>query len=187
MALGENALLDWTKLKTYFPDLADAQQAYFELLIEAASSTANRYAKRKLKARDLEVVSDGPGSSLLLLPEYPINSITSVFVDRLHVFGADTEITDYLRYDEEGILYLDREFPSGAQCIKVNYNGGYQTVPPDLEFAVVETTWWNRGRLQLGNIGTKSLRDPTGIGTDYELTVPVNAQRVFEEYRRNPA
>lgn len=184
MALGADALLTFTRLKDFFPDIADTDQASYEIMIDAASSTANRYAKRRLAARDYTSIIDVRESLYLILPEYPINSVTSLFIDATGVFAVASEITDFVIRSEEGTLYRMAGFSDAPSSAKVVYNAGYSTTPPDLEFAVVETLWWNKKRLELGSMGVKSIRSPDGLGTDFELTVPVNAQRVFEDYRR---
>lgn len=184
MALGEEALLTFVRLKDYFPDLSDDDQAFYEVMIDAASSTANRYAKRRLAARDYTAIIDVRESRYLTLPEYPINSVDSLFIDPAGVFPADSEITDFIIRSEEGTLYRLSGFRDAPSSAKIIYNAGYTDTPPDLEFAVVETLWWNKKRLELGSMGVKSIRSPDGLGTDFELTVPVNAQRVFEDYRR---
>ena len=188
MALGADALLDWAKLKEYFPDYDDADQAFGELPINSASRTANRISRRSLKARDYTTTLDGEGGGWIVLPEYPVNSITSLFVDVARLFGPSTEISSvfYTLDSESGRIYSDTPFPKCIRCIKVIFNAGYvdAAVPEDLEYAVVEVVRWNWSRIRSANIGVRRMQNPDGIGTDFELTTPMNAQRVFEEYRR---
>lgn len=188
MALGVDALLDWAKLKEYFPDYDDADQDFGELLINSASRTANRISRRKLAARDHTEILDGDGGRWIVLSQYPVNSLTSIFVDVARIFDPATELPSiYYELDaESGRIYADTPFPKWVRCLKVIYNAGYEfgSIPEDLEYAVVETVRWNWSRIRSANIGVRRMQNPDGIGTDYELTTPMNAQRVFEEYRR---
>ncbi len=90
MPVGVNALTTWERAKAVLGFSYD-QQEEVEFLIDAVSSTANRISGRKLKARDYgDLRVDGSGSNTLLLPEYPIVSVTALYVDHTRLFGDDT-------------------------------------------------------------------------------------------------
>jgi hypothetical protein len=187
MALASYALVDWQTVRDHL-GLDDSEQAKAELVINAASETANRYAERKLAATDYTHTLDGSGREELRLPQYPVNSITSVHVDVDREFGSDTEVTDYLTYSDEGILVRTDAgtWPSARQSVRVVYNAGYSTVPSELQIAVLEVVDYNWRRLASRSIGTRSMSGE-GVTTEFELTIPTNAQRVFEGYRRRDA
>ena len=185
--LASYALVSWEFVKEMLPEAKDTQQLYYERLINAASTLANRISGRQLKAVDYTQILDGSGDESIVLPEYPANSVTSLYIDTSRAFAASTEMTDYLLYSDIGKLLLpSATFPDSPQCVKVVYNAGLNPVPEDLEIAVLEVVVYNRKRLSgQGNmIGTKSSQAEGMITTAYELTIPVNAQRVFESYRR---
>lgn len=186
--LNDNALISYAEAKIWLPDLIqDDQQEYAYAMINAASDIANKYSGRKLSARDYTEQLDGNGKTYLLLPQYPINSVTELNIDADREFLAETKISsnDYVLYEGEGAIYYSLGFDTGHKNIKVVYNAGYQltAVPNDLKTAVLETISWNWGRLRGNGIGIKT-QDMNGMETAYELTVPVNAQRVFESYRK---
>jgi len=187
MALDENALVTWEKTQSLL-GLDASDQGKYESLINAASAIANKYTLRNLKARDYTHVLDGSGNKDLLLPQYPINSITSVHVDIDRDFNDETEITEYLHYDEEGILYYEEEFPDIRQTVKVVYNAGFPaaSIPEDIQMAVVEIVVWLAGRLNDSGvgIGIRQIEGPGGGTTEYEMTIPLAAQRKLEPYVR---
>lgn len=181
------ALISWEFTKEILPDLRDTDQIRYELLINAASSTANRVADRYLKALDYTSTLDGSGRSSLLLPEYPVNSVSAVRIDTERVFGAESEVTGYLVYATEGkITLISGSFPSSPQCVEVAYNAGFDPVPEDLKLAVLEVVIYNAKRLggNAGAVGVRSIAGPDGLNTSYELSIPMNARKVFESYRR---
>jgi len=185
--LAAHALVSWEFVKEMLPDAQDTQQLFYERLINAASPQANRIAGRRLKAVDYTEILDGTGDDSIVLPEYPANAITSLYIDTARAFGAATEVTDYLLYSDVAQIVLpSRTFPDSPQCVKVLYNAGLNPVPEDLEIAVLEVVVYNRKRLSgQGNIiGMKSSQVDSTVTMAYELTIPANAQRVFESYRR---
>lgn len=182
--LASHALVSWEFAQEIL-ELKDDEQTRFERLINAASATANRIGRRVFGATDYTVYLDGNGSQRLLLPEYPVNSITELNIDTEWDYAADTIETDYLLYADRGEIYRKyAEFPDHPQCVKAVFNAGYATVPDELQMAVIEVVAYNAARIANRGtlIGTKSFEADGAITTSYELTVPVNAQRVFEYY-----
>jgi len=111
-------------------------------IITAADAFVKNYCGRVLEAADLtELHSTTKGQVVLVLDEYPVNSVTSLHDDPERAFGADTLIatTDYVVDKAEGIIRLDGVyFAGGLQNVQVVYNAGYTTVPADLEQATLE-------------------------------------------------
>lgn len=185
MALDENALVTWETLQTLL-NLDMEEQSRYEKLINAASAVANRYTRRKLKARDYTVILDGTGREELLLPEYPVNSVTNLFIDSSRGFGSETEVTDYLVYEDEAIIVYESLFPSLRKSVKVIYNAGYETVPEDLQIAAVEIIAWMASRMNDSGVGVgiRQIQTPGGGSTEYEMTIPLAAQRKLDFFIR---
>lgn len=185
MALAANALITYAELQELMATAGDSQQTYGETLINMSSAVAEQYAKRKLAARDYaDERHSGDGRSMLMLREYPIVSVSAVYIDSERAFGATTEVDDYEIDSEIGGLWRSEKWTPGNRNIRVDYCAGYETIPDDLRLAVVETVIFNWQRLQSQNIGARTARGLDGIETEFELTVPVNAQRTFEAYKR---
>ena len=186
-----NSLVTWALVKEML-DRTDAEQTKIERIINAVSRTANRISGRYLKTRAYTKILDGTGTATVNLGEYPVNSITKLYQDGMRVFGASTEIaaTDYARYDEIGSVQLySGTFPSGIKTVKAIFDAGLgyggAQIPEDLQFAALEAVEWNAKRF-LGalGIGEKSKNMGEGVTAQFEITIPLNAQRVFEAYAR---
>lgn len=119
-----------------------ADDAILNRIISAADAFVKNYCRRVIEAADLtEYHSTKKGQVVLMLDEYPVNSVTSLHDDTERVYGTDTLIatTDYIVDKAEGIIRLDGiYFYAGLQNVQVVYNAGYSTVPADLEQAALE-------------------------------------------------
>ncbi len=189
-----NALVTWATAQTLLNFGAD-QKYIAEFYINMASLVANRETGRALKARDYDVQLDGHGGADLLLPEYPVNSLTAVYVDAARAFGTTTEISDTLLYSEHGLIRrTSGVFPEEPKAVRVVYNAGYgydgAEIPHDLQLAVIEIISYSFSRMGSapgGGVGIRSVKGPDGMDTSYELTLPMNAKRLLSAYRRNRA
>lgn len=86
---------------------------------------------------------DGPGSGTLILPKYPILTITKIECDGVEWTGS--EITDtFAIYNDEGMIKvreglnldnvgLDEVFAKGTQNIEITGTFGYAAVPALIE------------------------------------------------------
>lgn len=114
------------------------------IALDAACSAVRGYIDQNAESTTVtDGWLDGTGTCRMLLPQFPIVSISalSVYVDR-----ADTnpeilvENTDYVLNYESGIL--DRidggVFYSGEQNIKLSYVYGYSTVPADVRLVALQ-------------------------------------------------
>lgn len=110
-------------------------------ILEGADAEVKQYCDR-----DLEVTTytdqyyDGDGSSKLLLDDYPVVSVTSLYCDLGRDFDASTLVasSDYKLDSEKGIieLYDGSVFPVGPNTIKITFSAGYSVVPSDIVSAV---------------------------------------------------
>lgn len=103
--------------------------------ITQKSKRCSEYCNRKFAARNLTEYYDGDESGILILNEYPVNSITSIHDDTDRVYGSDTLIasTDYVIKSDDGMVKFDGVLlTKGIDNIKVVYNAGFSTLPGDL-------------------------------------------------------
>lgn len=185
MALNANALIDLAYLNSMRSKAVEtADESFAEELINQASAMAERYCGRVLASQSVTSVVDAPGGTALILPEYPVSAVTSVFIDTAREFGAATEVTDYYLEAPTGILFRDTGFGSGRRVVKVIYTAGYATVPADLSQAIVELVQWLWGRQRSQSVGIRVSRGIDGVETEHELTMPLATQRALERYRR---
>lgn len=148
----------------------------------------------------------------MFLRHYPVNSITSVTVNGDAVNAATDPATDtgywidLTRSPEDrqkvfllsdgGLWYPGFNEPwVFMPDIVIIYKGGYTTVPPAIEQAVIEWVSFRRGQSQLQQLdqsaGGERIGDYELVGqvidntmTAVEAEIPVNVQRVIDQYRR---
>lgn len=176
-------LTTWAKAQERLGYTA-GEKAVVEGWIAAACAAADTYTNRKLAAADYTLQLDGPGRQVLQLPQWPINSVTSVHQDATRAFGAATEVTDYVQYDDIGHLWRQTGWSEGRATIQVVCNLGYSTVPADLENAVIELVSYYYERQKAQAIGIRAITSPDGINTAYELEAPLGVRRTFARYRK---
>lgn len=109
-------------------------------LLKAAEEKAKRYCGTVLEAEDVTEYRDGDGTDVLLLKNYPVNSVASVYddVDRTYAAASLIAAADYM-FESSGRLILDAlVFNIGRQNVKVTYNAGYTAtaMPYDLKKAI---------------------------------------------------
>jgi len=94
---------------------------------------------------------------------------------------------DYSLYGAVGKIVLDNTiFSGGAQAVKIVYNGGYSTIPWDLQEAAREflASVWNRDKKDLLNVASVSVE---GQSISYDIkAIPEFAKEVLD-YHRRPA
>lgn len=177
-------LTTWSAVQSRF-SLDSGQQAETENLISVASSRAEHYTGRILAAQDQTFQLDGHGGRTLVLGEYPINSVASVYIDADRSFGADTEVTDYVVRSERGSLHRDKGWPRGYLNIEVTANVGFAAVPADLEESVIQLVgyWLDSPAINWigGEEGTEG-----GYQSQYTgaMDIPFQVINVWAYYRK---
>lgn len=183
----DNSLVSLGDMKDYLGITNDDFNSEIEHLIDAVSKYFNDFTNRKLKARDLTEYYDGDGLDVLYVDHYPINSITHLYIDTDREYEAADEIDpdDYIIYDDMGKVALDDVvFSEGKQSVKIEYNGGYATIPYHLENACKEQIAFLFKRDKDGNrIGIKSLAGE-GATTTYVQSMPETVEQILKRYWR---
>ena len=122
------ALTSLTNVKNELEITSTEYDTILNLLISNISQVIETLADRRLEAVSLTEYYDGDNTNVLILREYPVNSITSITVN-------DDALTtdDYELYDTIGKIVFDSVITEGVRNIVVEYNAGYTTIPDDLE------------------------------------------------------
>lgn len=115
-----------------------------QLYILAASQAIANYCRRDFKKQSYtDITHSAPGSKLLVLRNYPIDSVEEVTIPSGTITDFDV-ITD-------GLLYRDAGWPDEVRSVTVKYTAGYVlsdeatsdnpcTLPEPLELACVQLT-----------------------------------------------
>lgn len=175
-------LVTWADLQAAL-NLIDSQQTEATRLIGVASARARQYTGRELLASDRTLEVDGSGKALLTLPDYPINSVTSVHVDRTRVFAAESAITDYSVISDLGQLHRLAGWRRGEQNVRVVANLGHQTLPADLTESIYQCVdyWLNNGGIRLAqSTGSEGMIQSLYVGV---LDVPYQVRSVWDQHR----
>lgn len=173
----------WATVKSRF-DLEDAQQAEVENLISVATARAEHYTGRVLAAEERTFYVSGDGVARLMLEQWPINSVSAVYIDSTQEFAAASEVTDYKIVSDLGALYRAGGWPSGWNNVKITANIGYASIPADLEESVVQLVgYW----LQAPQISWQGTGDAAsgGYQTQYVgvMDLPFQVRNVWDHYR----
>lgn len=188
MALDEtNALTTWEKAQEFL-GASDEEQEYVEDIINAASARANKETKRLLLARDLTEYYNGNGGQILPLRQWPINSVSSLYLDSAREFDSSSLVEESLYLidpDSETFLVLEGTvLPVGYRTVKVSYNAGYASddIPYDLEESVLELVAYWYKEFSDKRIGVSN-RSQESRQTSYTHLIPKDIHNTFFNYR----
>jgi len=171
-----NAVREFLKI----PDSITTDDTLLLHLITRVSKEIEKFCERTFAQANSTEYYDGDGTDTLLIDNYPINSITSLYDDTDRTYGSDTLIDsdDYVFYSEEGKIVLDGgTFSIGLKNIKIVYNAGYSTIPEDLEQACIKKVAAEYLESQKGIVATKG--ESNDISKWRE-----EADKVIERYKR---
>lgn len=195
MSLAVNALATFAEAKAMF-GYQDDEQTKVEDLINIASAGMDAFCRRALKARDCTLLLDGTGTSVLIVPEYPLNSISKLKVDESRAFGVDSEIasTLYSIKSEEGLVRLFSgcfSYSGAPAVVKLEGNAGYATTHlsyPVLRGACLEYTDWLKSRFSTaGSIGKKGEYSADRVSVSFETEMPMHIRAALGAFVREGA
>jgi hypothetical protein len=186
MALGNQALISMEDAKAILKIQNDENDGILEMQIEGVSSLFNVYTDRILRdATYTNLELDGSGTRRMQLPNWPVTTLTSVYLDdELLAEGSDFELdysTGILTLIEEGAVWT-----AGPKTVKISYAAGYAltAVPKDLRMAALTQAAFEYKQFVGQAWGVQS-RGQGGSNTTYEeggLLERVKA--ILEPYRR---
>lgn len=144
------ALITLTDAKQYLKVTSTNDDAILATLINSISAWVQGYLKRNLVRQTYTEYYSGDGESELALRNYPIYSISSIYVDQLRAFGSETAVdvsSNVIIKKSSGILKsfnLLYGWTWGESNIKVTYSAGYSigitggdgTLPHEIRLAV---------------------------------------------------
>ncbi len=136
MAAGDLTTLE--NAKQYLGLTAAADDTLLGRLITAASAWIKSFLNRDVLETAYLDTFDGTGTPKLMLPQYPITSLTSVTVDGVAVDLATLVFRGAVLTRTDGAI-----FPMGYGNVAVSYKAGFTAIPADIEQACVEIVGWN--------------------------------------------
>ncbi len=128
-------------------------------MINLASKSIEARCRRQFKqATYTDKRYSGNGECLLFLPQYPVISVTSIYLDGVLqvAFDPDAQAGDYILHAEHGILERPAGWSRGRQNIKVTHVANFATIPPAV--AEICIAWVSRVfKGQLGGVQDQSM------------------------------
>lgn len=189
ISLNANALttLEMAKVYLKIPTLETSLDELVKFWINAASDMIESECERGLKAKSITEIQHGRRQNILLLREYPVNSITELRIDGNGIFtdaatlipSSDYAITD----DKNGVLYKHATFNMGYNNVRVIYNGGFSVIPSDLEDACLWTVFWKKSIRDAADIG-RTNKNKEGESISYSQSVPDDVKNTILRYKR---
>ncbi len=116
---------------------SDADTVLARLITSSSAWVESRLGQEVL-TRTITETRDGDGTGLLLLQQYPVQSVTSVTVDAVAVSARATVDGDGWVRDGRRLELIGDVFTKGTQNVVIVYSAGVATCPTDLEQAVIE-------------------------------------------------
>ncbi|MDC7234571.1 MAG: hypothetical protein PQJ58_15175 [Spirochaetales bacterium] len=180
-------LITWEQVKSIL-SMQDEDQTTTQFIISSVSEQARGIMGRNIVLDSLEEVRHGTGLSTLLLEEYPVKTVSALYIDTGYQYGAESLIdqTDYFVNKKIGQIELFwRTFPKRnfGRSVKIVYEAGFDTVPADIQQAALESVRWNYDRILYDGIGVKNEK-AEGVSKSFEVRIPTNAREIFQSYKR---
>lgn len=199
MSLSSYALITLSDLQEFLGIDGFGNASLLERAINRATALFEDATARKLSARDYSYDStsedydpdnaalNGTGTSELALPQYPVNSLTTLRIDELSIDErASVYDTGWVLDKKNGIVTAQGYiFTLGNKNIELVYNAGFSTIPSDLaEAACEQAAWFFKQSSPGGNllgVSAKNLADGSVSYAARELLSSVKP--VIERYR----
>jgi uncharacterized phiE125 gp8 family phage protein len=123
--LSPNALITLAEAKRYLKVEHDLEDTLIEDFINSATEKIERRNNSIIKARDIVgEVHDGLGDKMLVLRNFPVNTLQSV-----EILGEDISISNFTINSAEGTIHRGSRFPNRDASVVVSYNAGYTVIP----------------------------------------------------------
>lgn len=165
--------------------------AELDRLIPAVQEFLERECERKFeKVEVTEFYSGAEWRELIIVARPPIVTVVNLWDDPTRVYATPIPVASYVvpPVDSEdgkaGILRLDGLcFLDGRNNIKVTYQGGFATIPQDLEEAAIEMVWAAREKGQNNLVGVRSRSIADGNVQYVNLAWGSLAEDIVQKYK----
>jgi len=160
-------------------------------IIQAVEAEVKNRCGRSFETAERTEYYNGDGTDELIVKEYPITAIDSVYDDTDRVYGVDTAITvaDLVYGEIDGISagiidYTEGVFMNGTKNIKITYTAGYTAanMPADLKMSLIKLV----GADLLENNGAIfaiSSEGADGVAADRPGRLRKQAWKILNRYR----
>jgi len=134
-----------SNVKSFLDISNTSDDTLIQNIIYRVTDQIQSYCRRDFFSTEYTEYYDGDGSKTLIVNQFPITAIDSIYDDIDYQWGSDDEISsDDIIFNansndsKSGIINLDTDYFSiGKQNIKITYTAGYSTIPYDIEKAAI--------------------------------------------------
>lgn len=170
------------------PDATTTEDTRIQKFVDAASEYIENECNRKfLQATYTNERYDGNDTRYLLLRQFPVTSITSIYLDDDWVFGAGTEIVAGKRQTYRDCMVVRQcgvyQY-TNALAVKVTYQAGFATIPTDIQQATLDMVLWLYAKRNDRRSGLTA-RSKLGENASYEDVVPASVTAMIAKHKRD--
>jgi len=196
----DSALVTSADAKTYLAGLSGTSAADTVLaeLVEHASAAISVWCNRKFAtATYTGELYDGSGTPSLYLDQWPITSVTSIYLDSTRVWSSSALLTEYTALNTAGDYYphlleqgqglverVNGSWAKGQRNIKATYVAGYATIPDAIRQACLRLIGHMYDVRTRGLHAVTSESIPGGSVTFIGHGMPDDVQQLILPYRR---
>lgn len=134
-------LITLQQIKDYLKITDNTSDALLTSAIKQAGDFIESYTGRKLEATDYTLRIDGNGQDELVLPHFPVNTLTSLSYNS-GTLGTPVwtsfDANNYMVDSETGIVSLTFSLNRGIKNIRAVFNAWYTTIPEDIQRATMQ-------------------------------------------------
>lgn len=155
----------------------DKQDTYFQTLLDGVSAAVEAFIGRKLEAADFVERYNGNGKNRLVLEQWPVISVSSVKIN-----GRAVDDWDF----DNWLLIRHACFAQGIRNVEVSYRAGYETMPADIQEAVLIIATQRLNEIENKGVQSKSLAGETISFSSFSQSggIPPSAYAILTEYKR---
>ena len=138
-------IITLAELKAYLWITDTTQDTLLNILLSSANDFIENYIGRKIWVDDYTEYKDGDWQRVILLDNYPANTITSFQVNNWTIetpIFEDIDPNSYKLSPNLWQVFLTFYKRRGFQNYKIVYNAWYSTIPWDLKLAALKLAAW---------------------------------------------
>ena len=138
-------IITLSEFKDYLWITDTSQDALLNILLNSANDFVESYIGRKIAEATYTEYKDWDGQRIILLDNYPVNTITSFQFNKWTIETPDFEDIDENSYKlspKIWQIFLTFYKRRGFQNYKIVYNAWYDPIPWDLKLATLKLAAW---------------------------------------------
>lgn len=172
------------QVKGYLGITSVADDALLERLVGSASAYIQKWLNRDLGS-DIYIASmDGNNSDTMLLPNYPVQSVTSLTIDGQAIPLSSGPLNKGYAFDDNRIVLRGYRFTGGLLNVEVTYTAGYADgeIPADVTQACIEMIAMRYREKDRIGLSSKGLAGETTAYSQKDMAD--STRHILNQYRR---